>query len=509
MSRTLTERDRQWARDVVRQHRSEDGWLGTLPQAFPERIGNTSTTLDGVYRAVPPNVKAFSDNYLQNSVNTSALKTDGLGTERAVNEPALRDEVLGQDARIYGTAARPSWMNAGGTIRVLRPEVQLVRDNAPANLVDSTILSGRAGGADPALEPHRAVDTPHQKTNSTNERVLAGTANAVTEDASVDAGRAAGPGHLKNRAAIKRVIGDEALSEGRQYRLRNRPAWMAGTGQVRGIPGDSDPNPVKVLRDNLPVNVVSGVELSSAAAEENNASRSVTPDHVRQNAIKSLHGSAGDTIHSKVDVDAIGRRELMSHATDDGRRGVGPDHIRDETMDRRHFRVRSMAGFNGLKSLPENVKVDGEELVGRINTNAYLQEDNFKKNGVAQTVVPPGSLQAGIPGDKLQSLSVPPGALMSGISVSKISFLTDAGRYLEEVPPQAIKPGLDGSKLDKGSVPPDRIHGRVPKTKLPGTVVYSDNYDDLGEFLRSQAFTDRVRAIIFPHSHPVPPHSHV
>lgn len=118
-------------------------------------------------------------------------------------------------------------------------------------------------------------------------------------------------------------------------------------------------------------------------------------------------------------------------------------------------------------------------------------------------------LRDDIPGAKLAPLSVPPGALEAGISVSKISFITDAGNYLQEIPPQALKPGLDGSKLDKGSVSWDRMHNRAPKSKLPGTVVYSDNYDDLGEFLRSQAFADRVRGIIFPHSHPVPLHSHV
>lgn len=276
-------------------------------------------------------------------------------------------------------------------------------------------------------DAQRAVEAPHQRDNSTTSRVLASVPNDVEGN---DASRAVNFEHMKDKAVTGRVLQGHATDNAQRAVDTQHQKDNSTTSRV----------------------------LASATAEENNANRAVMEDHIRQNSIKTSFGPAGDTIHSKVAQDAIGRRELLSHPTDDGKRGVGPDHIRDQSFDKRHYRKRSLPGEPGPEPVPalaENVRVDGEAVVGTLNTNARLREDNFRENGVAQPVVPPGSLQ----------------------------------------------PGIDGANVGKGTTPWDRMHNRAPKTKLPGTVVYSDNWNDLGQFLRSQAFSQRVRAIIFPHSH--------
>ncbi|MDP9474547.1 MAG: hypothetical protein M3R38_02410 [Actinomycetota bacterium] len=250
--------------------------------------------------------KSTDDRVLASSANATtedaiidAQRAAGAGhlKNRAAIKRVIGDEAL-SEGRQFKLKARPAWMAGTGDVRTLpgledAAPVRILRDNLPLNVVSDVELSS--------------------------------TPNAVTEDTIVDALRAAGPGHLKNRAAIKRVIGDEALSEGRQYRLRNRPAWMAGTGQVRGIPGDSDPNPVKVLRDNLPTNVVGDIELASALRD----------------------GSANDL---------------------DSRRGVGGNHVKDASFVTRHFPTREHEGLS-QRSVPQDVWADADKLGGLLRAN--------------------------------------------------------------------------------------------------------------------------------------------
>ncbi len=248
--------------------------------------------------------KSTDDRVLASYANALAEDQDAsraAGAHHLKNKAAIK-RVIGDEAlsegRQFKLKARPAWMAGTGDVRTLpgledAAPVRILRDNLPLNVVSDVELSS--------------------------------TPNAVTEDISVDALRAAGPGHLKNRAAIKRVIGDEALSEGRQYRLRNRPAWMDGTGQVRGIPGDSDPNPVKVLRDNLPTNVVGDVELASALRD----------------------GSANDL---------------------DSRRGVGGNHVKDASFVTRHFPTREHEGLS-QRSVPQDVWADADKLGGLLRAN--------------------------------------------------------------------------------------------------------------------------------------------
>lgn len=146
-------------------------------------------------------------------VGEPALATDAVVTRvlssvpgaEAVTAATLRDAAI-HLATAYGLITHP---NSGNSVRGMHPDVIIRAQNMPANVVNTTQLASGPTNAD------RAVDSNHQKDNSTINRVIA--SNAV--DGRTVAGNSLAGGHMVDRAFGNRVIDTDAV-DGRTIKVR-------------------------------------------------------------------------------------------------------------------------------------------------------------------------------------------------------------------------------------------------------------------------------------------------